>query len=219
MPEPNAAEVLEQDGPVNKNADAEANNAGEANANETDGEHQNGGKRLGGWQRKIQKLERENEVLRELAVRTRPQETTVEQVEDEPKPPDIETFSGTTEEFKKAQQEFPSNLKAYWESQRQQQVEQESLVTAAETLNEKVRELPEVDEIRAAFREMRPPERLMNLIQRTCALQSNGAEVLREVLLDPEHRKEMMDFGRVGDGASIAAKLHGVSAALRMNSK
>lgn len=72
MPDPQAADVLEQDRPDSQ-VNAEeipavpakvGEDESEATPKETDAEiEEKGGKRLGGWQRKIQKLEREREVL------------------------------------------------------------------------------------------------------------------------------------------------------------
>lgn len=87
MPETQTAEVLKQDGPTQDDAEVltNANPEGgevdpQANANETDAE---GHKRLGGWQRKIKKLQEQNETLLE-ALRKVGGEPAKTKVESEP---------------------------------------------------------------------------------------------------------------------------------------
>lgn len=121
MAEQNVAEALEQQGgqeqeQTQENAEqavvAETEESGEADeqadANEGDEEPADGKpKRLGGWQRKIQKLERELEVWREHALKGRNSDP---EDESEPAPtsvgprPNILTWTKSAEEFQQAEE-------------------------------------------------------------------------------------------------------------------
>lgn len=109
-----AADVLQQDGPEQVNAEesesAKAQSAGDsepqADANEGDDEHEEPKKRLGGWQRKIQKLERELDYWRETALdRPAKPETTKPADEKAPKRPSMADFK-TLDEYDSAMDEY-----------------------------------------------------------------------------------------------------------------
>lgn len=123
MPEPNAAEVLEQDGPETDNAEVVANAGPEggegdpqANANPTDDEQQ---RRKGGWLRKLSKAEQERDFWREEALRNRGKEPEKQQEppkEDKPpvKPtrPKLADFP-TLEDYEKAQDKYDEDRDKY----------------------------------------------------------------------------------------------------------
>ena len=106
MANDNTAEVLNQDGPnpqdnAEELANAAAEQAGEVDpqANENDPDDGIEHKRLGGWQRKIQKLKQENETLLEILRKgggnaQAPQTQAVQQEEKPPVKPKIADFTG-----------------------------------------------------------------------------------------------------------------------------
>lgn len=229
------ANVLSQDGPeeepqVNAEESAAAEPGNEAGSDvdpqatptksEEEPEEQKQ-KRLGGWQRQIQKLKRDNETLLEL-VRTRPQaEDKPKPVvdEEEPKLPPVSEFAGTLAEYDKLVAEFPAKYAKYAESKRQANEVKQQAETSIASLNERIEKLPELAEMKKAATEAKMSLRLTNFMIAEAAKKSNGPEVLREALLDAEIRNDLIACDRAQDGQGIASLLNSVSIALRLAGK
>lgn len=151
MPEINqAAEVLEQDRPTEEletTATAVADEAGEANAQE--GDDEKGGKRLGGWQRKIKKLEQQNETLMELLRKggdtASPQQTAPQEDKPPAKPTrpkqehfnDWDKYQAALDKYEDDRDKYHEENLAYQlrkaEAQRQQKSEQQSVADSFAT--------------------------------------------------------------------------------------
>lgn len=232
MPEPQTADVLNQDGPiVESQVSAEelaavAEKAGEADpqaiADQGENEEQKQ-KRLGGWQRKILKLEQERDVWRDHALaqesKLKGKEPEIAPVVKEPQPPDFETFQGTTEEFKKALSEYPAKLREFLDKQRTEETQKQQSKQLQESFHKRLGELPELPKMKEAAAEAKVSNRLANFMGQVAAGMRNGTDVMKEAILDPETLSALVELDQVGDGDGIKAQLHAISAGLRIANK
>lgn len=233
MPEQDAANVLTQDRPeeveevetAEESTDAKAEEAGEetdqkADAKEGDAEHK---KRLGGWQRKILKLEQERDVWRDQALGTRGTQKAEEKSEavDEDKPvrPKLSTFDGTVEQFEKAIEEHEAKLEKWMETKRQRETVEREVETSVASLTEQVTKLEEWDDMRAAVKTHKMPVRLTNLLISEVSKLKNGAETLKALLLDPDEASQLAELDKYEDAISIKAQIMSMSRALRIAGK
>jgi hypothetical protein len=226
MSEQNAADVLLQDGPEQEipaevPANAEPQEGGEqpqADAEHGDEPEETKQKRLGGWQRRIQKQEREIEFWREQALKTQPAKESPQPVVDAevPKVPDIDTFQGTMDEYKAALAEYPAKLKQYLESKREQDEQRKQTETTVSEFVERLKEVPELPEMQKAAQAAKVSGRLASYISQEAAKLSNGTDVLREAMLDPEVLSQLVKLDKLNDGNGILAQLHAISYGLRI---
>lgn len=220
MADEQTADVLEQDGPTQENAEeseaAKTEKVGEQEPQATQEQGDDEGhKRLGGWQRKIVKLEREVEVWREQALKSQPAKTESAELT-APEPPDLETFGGTMAEFKVAQQKYAKDLRAFVDQERNQQDRIKQTETAVRTFGERISKLPEAKEVRKALDNLDASPALVPYLNVELAKLKNGPEVLREIMLDADNVDELLEFDRAKDGPGIQTMLLTVSRALRI---
>ena len=197
---------------------AKADEAGEKpepQATQDKRDDEEGHKRLGGWQRKIQKLERELEVWREHALKAQP--AAKEQPSDKaPEPPDLETFQGTMGEFKAAQSKYAKDLEAYIAQRSERQQQQKDAEAAVRSFGDRLKQLPDIDEVQEAYQDANMSPALDSFLTVELAKLKNGPEVLRELLLDEDTRDDLLEMGRANDGVGIKALLVATSRALRI---
>lgn len=224
------ANVLTQDGPTEEieltdpeTTDAEPKAGEETEPGEVakqgeEAEH----KRLGGFKRKVLKAQQEAEFWREEALRNRKtegKETAVEPDPDKPKRPKLSEFPGTVEEFEKAQDEYEAKLEKWTESSRAQMEVQRQIETSVASLTQKVADLPEWDEMKAAVQEHKMPLRLTNVLVAEAAKLKNGPETLKALLLDPEEASQLAELDKYEDEVGIKAQIISMSRALRIAGK
>jgi hypothetical protein len=162
--------------------------------NEGDPEQQK--KRLGGWQRKILKLEQERDVWRDHALANQLKAKEPEQAQvKEPQPPDIETFTGTTDEFKKALAEYPGKLREFLDKQRTEEANKRQFDDLKTSFNKRLSELPELPKMKEAATSAKVSERLANFMGSVASGLKNGTEVMKEALLDPETLEALVELG------------------------
>ena len=226
MPEQQAADVLKQDGPAIPPVPADTDSAvpeevgeeseSQAAATSSD-EHPEEKKRLGGWQRKIQKLEQEKETLLEALRAGKPAESPKPATDERPQPPKLKDFPGTIEQYQKEVDEYPEKLVAYLDVQRQKQGQAERSAQAIETFTERLNALPELDEIREQASGF--SKDLLEYVEQMAAPLKNGPETVRELLLDEDWRAQLRELDRFKNGAAIAAQIYAISADLLIAKK
>lgn len=176
-------------------------------------------KRLGGWQRKIQKLEQELEHWREEALKAHsssPKDAPSGPAK--PTAPKLSTFQGTVEEFEKAQEEYAKKLEAYTDQLASQKAAQQRAEQAVASFQEKLQSLDDYDELdETAQAEI--PHQLVPWLANECALVKNGAEVFRELIMDADYRAEFLERARLNDAAGIKGQISALAIHLRKQGK
>ena len=220
-----AASVLLQDGPkeeptVEESVVAEPEKGGEqkTETEPKEGETAEHKKRLGGWQRKIQKLEQENELLRDMALRGKPAEEKQE-VSDRPVRPKLAEFSGTVEDYEKALEEYEAALEQWTVDKREQEAVARQVEASSSALLAEVSEMEEFDDMKASVKTYKMPMRLTDLLVAEAAKLKNGAETLKALLLDPDEAAQLAEYDRYEDATSIKAQVISMSRALRAAGK
>ena len=212
MPEPNTAEVLNQDGPEIKDdakeltavADKVDANNPQANANEPDDET-DGHKRLGGWQRKIKKLQEQNETLLELlrsgGKDAKPaQEKTATQEEKPPVKPKLADFK-TWEEFDEAKDKYHEDLAKFeskkavenYKAEHKQQSQQQTIADGwAAQCAEAEKEFADFKEV--AFSSDVP---MSDAMMQAIVTSEFGAKVAYELGKDPDEAERISKLSPV----------------------
>lgn len=203
------ADVLNQDGPEQVNAEesteAKAQDAGaeepQANANEGDESQEHQRKRLGGWQRKIVKLEDERDYWRELALskqESKKEETKTAQSDDKaPVRPKMEDFQ-TLEAYEQAVEEYQDKKLEYKLEQRlksvqaetEKKTEQQKLIEKFNAQCDSVRKQhADFDEV--AFNEEIP---LTDHMRDAIVTSEHGAEIAYFLGSNPEEAERIADM-------------------------
>lgn len=171
-----------------------------------------------GYQRakvRLEKTRQERDFWRDEALRNRatPSEKDAAAPADElPKLPKLSEYTGTIEEYEREAEAYRDKLLKAVEARTQKREMERQAQTAIESFNERLMAVPEIEEIKTEAGKM--SRDLLSYMERIAAPMKNGPEVVKEMLLDPDLREQLLSLDRVKDGHGIAAQLHAVSAGL-----
>jgi len=182
---------------------------------ETESTEEQKPKRKGGWQRKIEKLEQEVELWRDQALKTQsssPNDPPTGPAK--PTAPKLSTFQGTVEEFEKAQEKYAQELEAYTQQTAEQRVMAKRAEQATNEVLTKLQSMEDYDDIDEAAQEYMPHD-LLRPLASECAMFKNGAEVFRELIVNPDEREELLNMHEMRDIAGIKAQLRILARTLR----